>query len=269
MDEYTRTNLAHWDELVPIHRDSEFYDLPGFRAGRCSLDPVEVSEIGDVRGKRLLHLQCHFGMDTLSWARRGAEVTGVDFSGEAVTLARQLAGELEIPATFVQSDIYELPQHLEGEWDIVYTAAGALYWLHSMPEWARIAARYVRPGGFLYVREIHPVGLTFDDARGDTELVVRYPYFGDGEAQRWESEAGYASGATPRQHRVTYEWNHTLGEIVSAVCAAGLRLEFLHEFPQLGYQALGSMVKDAEGEWRVPGKERAAPFQFSLKALKR
>ncbi len=268
MDDYTRANLAHWDELVPLHCDSAFYDLEGFKRGACSLRPVEVAEMGAVEGKSLLHLQCHFGMDTLSWARRGARVTGVDFSGEAIRLARNLSEELQIPAAFVESDLYALRETLKGSWEIVYTGGGALCWLRDIREWARIVAHFLQPGGFLYLREIHPAGLIFDDERQDGELVARYPYFGTGEPERWEDEQSYAAGPAPRKHLVTYEWPHTLGQVVTAVCEAGLRLEYLHEFPDQCFGQLAAMQRRDDGTYYVPGKENAAPFQFSLKATK-
>ena len=156
MDEYTQANRRHWDEIVPIHAGSEFYDVGSFKAGKSKLKPVELEELGDVRGKTMLHLQCHFGLDTLSWAREGAIVTGADFSGQAIETARALAAETGVEARFVVSDLYALPENLEGQFDIVFTSYGAIYWLPDIRRWAQIAAHFVRPGGTFYIVEFHP-----------------------------------------------------------------------------------------------------------------
>src|SRR5205823_6481205 len=163
MDEYIEANRKHWDELVSIHVKSAFYTVDSVRQGRTSLHPLEIEELGDVRGKRLLHLQCHFGLDTLSWARLGAAVTGADFSDEAIRTARELASELQIPATFVLSNLYDLPGALDGQFDVVYTSHGVLGWLPDIAGWARVAAHFVKPGGFFYVAEIHPVAQVFEN----------------------------------------------------------------------------------------------------------
>src|SRR5438874_1743175 len=147
MDEYRKSNLQLWNEWTSIHEKSEFYHLEAFKAGKSSLSDLEIKELGDVAGKSLLHLQCHFGKDTLSWARLGANVTGADFSDRAIALARSLSSELNISATFVRSDIYDLRRALSGEFDIVYTGGGALNWLPDMGRWAQVAAHFLRPGG--------------------------------------------------------------------------------------------------------------------------
>ncbi len=157
MNEYIEVNQRHWDEVVPIHVASELYDVASFKAGLSSLMPIELNEVGHVRGKALLPLQCHFGLDTLSWARAGASVTGIDFSRQAVEAARELATELNIEASFVESNIYDLPQVLQDQFDVVFTSYGALLWLPDIVRWARVAASYVKPGGFLYVVEGHPM----------------------------------------------------------------------------------------------------------------
>ncbi|MCZ7544594.1 MAG: class I SAM-dependent methyltransferase [Anaerolineae bacterium] len=159
MDErdYMESNRALWDEWTGIHAKSAFYDLEGFKAGRLSLDRVAREGLGDVTGKRLLHLQCHFGMDTLSWARLGAEVTGVDFSEKAIALARALSAELSIPARFVCANIYDLPAALDGAFDIVFTSGGVLYWLPDLVRWAEIVAHYLRPGGTFFLADSHPL----------------------------------------------------------------------------------------------------------------
>ena len=148
--EWREANRASWDERVPIHASGEFYDVAGFRSGQERLRPFEISEVGDVTGKELVHLQCHFGIDTLSWARRGARVVGLDFSAPAIGEARRLAAELGLDADFVRSDVYDAPGSLGGrDFDVVYTGLGAINWLPDIRRWAGVAAALVRPGGFL------------------------------------------------------------------------------------------------------------------------
>lgn len=267
MDQYLLQNQAHWNDLVPIHERSAFYDVEGFRAGRCTLKSIEREEVGDVAGKSLLHLQCHFGMDTLSWARLGARVTGVDFSAPAIQRARALARELGIEARFVHSDLYSLPEGLDGTFDIVFTSYGVLCWLPDLTRWAAVIARFLRPGGTFYIVEGHPAADLFDDTRDILPLQVAYAYFHD-EPLRWDEDGSYADRDARVEHTVTYEWTHGLGDVVSALAGAGLRIEFLHEFPFSMYRKLPGMEEHEDGFWWLNGGERLAPFLFSLKATK-
>jgi 2-polyprenyl-3-methyl-5-hydroxy-6-metoxy-1,4-benzoquinol methylase len=162
VNEYIKYNENLWNHWTDLHAKSEWYDLEGFKAGRLSLGDIEREVLGDVAGKSLLHLQCHFGLDTLSWARLGARVTGVDFSEKAISLARALGSELEIPATFVRSNIYDLPDNLSGQFDIVFTSYGVLWWLPDIKEWAKVVAHFLRPGGTFLLVEFHPLASVFD-----------------------------------------------------------------------------------------------------------
>ena len=270
-------NRERWDDLVPVHVASRGYDLEGFLRGEKALYPVEVEEVGEVRGKSLLHLQCHFGMDTLSWARLGAKVTGLDFSGPAVEQAQALAKQLGIEdARFVQANVYDAPAVLQEKFDIVYTGIGALCWLPDIRGWAKVVAELLAPGGFLYVYEGHPVLWAVDDERPDKALVLRYPYFETPEPMEFESEGTYVD-APPLPKRTTYEWNHGLGEIVTSLIEAGLQLEFLHEHREVAWQALPWMTSSEpvpEGiahsrrkAWRLPPEQESiVPLMYSLKA---
>ena len=177
MDDYLKANRENWNERTPIHARSEFYDVEGFKAGRSTLTSIELEEVGEVAGRSLLHLQCHFGLDTMSWARLGAKVTGVDFSDQAIALARSLSKETGIEADFVLSDIYELPDVLDEQYDIVFTSFGVLNWLPDLKKWAQVIARFLKPGGTFYIVEFHPFADVFDEESDAVELRLHYPYF--------------------------------------------------------------------------------------------
>lgn len=260
-------NRARWDEVTPIHARSAFYDVAGFKAGRSTLHALERAELGDVAGKRLLHAQCHFGLDTLSWARLGAQVTGVDFSPAALALARDLATETGLAARFIEANVYALPDELAGQFDIVFTSHGVLCWLPDLPRWAAALARCLAPGGVFYLMENHPLLNIFANERDVTGFTVAHSYFHQTEPVRWEPDGSYADPTVP----VTcpaYEWTHSLSDVVNAVLGAGLRLEFLHEFPVSAWACLPFMTQDADGWWRLRPNDPALPLLFSLRASK-
>lgn len=267
MEEFVRSNKNLWDNWAEIHARSAYYDVEGFKSGESRLKPLELAELGDVAGKSLLHLQCHFGLDTLSWARSGAEVTGVDFSERAVELARSLAQELDLAARFIRSDIYGLPEVLHGEFDIVFTSYGVLYWLPDLSRWAKVVAHFLKPGGTFYIAEFHPFAAVFEN-EGVADLQPAYPYFHGPEPLRFETHGSYAEPETDFRG-VEYGWDHPLGEIVNALLGSGLRLEYLHELPYSFEQRFPFMERDDEGRWRLPGKlDGMIPLLFSLKATK-
>ena len=272
MDDALRANRDLWDAWTGIHTASEFYDVPSFRDGRqpIRLAGYEREEIGPVAGKSLLHLQCHFGLDTLSWARLGANVTGADFSERAVESARALAAEIGVPATFVLSNLYDLPDALEGEFDIVYTSRGVLGWLPDVAGWARVAAHFVRPGGTFYVTEIHPTAQVFEnDGVAPGELRLAYPYWSHAEPLTFDVHGSYADpDAATDPTLVEHGWDHSLGEIVTALIDAGLRIEFLHEFDFCEWK-LDFLVEGDDGRWRLPdGTKGQLPLFFSIRATK-
>lgn len=270
MDDPFRVNRDWWNEAVEIHVRSqgpEGYDVDGFRRGRSSLLPVERAEVGDVRGKRLLHLQCHFGLDTLSWARLGADVTGVDFSEKGIEWARKLATEVQVPARFLLSNVYDLPDSLQDEFDIVFSSYGAINWLPDIADWARIAARFLRPGGFLYLIDAHPFARVFDDEATATDLRFAVSYWRPGPF-RIEEDGTYADKDAHFEHRTTLEFSHSMGAIVDAVINAGLRLEFLHEFPFCAWEIFPFMDRGDDGYYRLRGEGERIPLLFSLRARK-
>ena len=266
---YVEANRRNWDERVPIHRRSAFYDVAGFLAGRNVLEPGEAEEVGHVAGKSLLHLQCHFGMDTLSWARLGAEVTGLDFSPEAVRAARELAAEAGLGGEFVQANVYDAVEALPGRtFDVVYTGQGALNWLPDMEAWAATAARLVAPGGCFYLFEFHPFGDVFDDEAPDA-LRIRYPYFPRTEPLYFDDPGTYTDAEAKTVHNDSYEWPHSLGEVISALAASGLTIEFLHEFDHLMWKGMECMAPGEEPNiWVIPEHRESVPLMYSIRARK-
>ncbi|HNG92665.1 MAG TPA: class I SAM-dependent methyltransferase [Acidobacteriota bacterium] len=264
----TTTNLRRWNELVAIHAQSKFYDLEGFKAGNTSLRPLEIEEVGDVEGKTLLHLQCHFGMDTLSWARRGAQVTGVDFSDKAIELARSLSAELGLNARFICSNVYDVPAVLNEQFDVVFTSYGVLVWLHDYDRWAQIVAGALKPGGTFYIAEIHPFPYVFDEASTTDAFRLKYPYFWAPEPVECLTEGTYTDRTAEIQETTEYCWIYNLGDIVTALIKVGLHIEFLHEFPFCVYQAFPFMQQSEDGWWRMPDHQTSLPFLFSIRARK-
>lgn len=270
MDERADPNRAWWDERVAGHVESDFYDVAGFRAGGSHLRPFELEEVGDVTGKRLVHLQCHFGLDSMSWARAGASVRGLDFSAPAVDAAAGLAHELGIDASFVQADVYDAVAALDGErFDIVYTGLGALNWLPDLPRWAGVVAALLKPGGFLYLSEFHPLTWVF----ADDEPVLELDYFHNPEGERFgDGEQGsYADLDVPTRNNATVEWAHPLADVVSAVLGAGLTLEALSEhdytlFPRFSYLIEDRDYLSAGSVYRQPDDRPKLPLMYSLRA---
>lgn len=269
MDEYRRSNLELWNNWAQLHFGSMTYDVEGFKAGKNSLGPIELGELGDVSGKTLLHLQCHFGKDTMSWARLGATVTGVDFSDKAIEIARRLSAELSIPAAFVRSDIYALPAALSGQFDIVFTSYGAICWLNDLDEWARIAANYLKPGGVFYIAEFHPFLMVFEDTEDKQHLKTTYPY-SSAEPLRFETQGSYA--APDADYRgVEYGWNHSMGDIINALIKAGLQIEFLHEHHVSVDGGTFKALEPTGNGWfqlKDPVERAAIPLMFSIRAHK-
>ena len=266
MNEYMEANRAHWDEVTPIHVASRFYDVDSFRKNPDSLNALEVSEVGDVRGKSLLHLQCHFGMDSISWAKRGARVTGIDFSSAAIEQARALAAEVGAAVRFVHANIYDLPLNLEGQFDVVFTSYGALIWLPDKPAWARIAAQFVKPGGVFYIAEFHPITHTLWGSGDDVRMVS--PYFAPETPPMSDSGETYTDRTVPIENRRTYEFLYTLGDVVTALADAGLRIEFLHEFPYMTYQFNSFTHVAQDGLVRMKQHDGSVPLMFSIRATK-
>lgn len=273
MKEFIEDNREHWEELAALHLETDYYNVEGFLDGESTLDPIETTELGNVEGYSLLHLQCHFGLDTLSWARRGADVTGVDISMEAVEAAQELAIEAELAdqARFVQSDVYELDgdeSPIEGEkFDIVYTSFGVLFWLPDLEEWADIVEQFIQSGGTFYLIDHHPFTNTLGEDSTAENLRVDYPYFRE-RISYDATETGSYAGIGPEElkHGPTHGWSHSIGEIVSVLCQSGLCIEFLHEYAWSTYKAIDAMENQGDGRYALPKLKHNLPFVFSLRA---
>lgn len=268
--DWLEANRANWDERVAYHIDTPTYDMTEIRAGRGRLCTIEQRELGDVTGKRILHLQCHFGRDTLVLAQQGAEVVGLDFSGAAVEAARTLAAELGLDhrSRFVQANVYDAPSILDGKaaFDIVYVTWGSLCWLPDIAGWARVVAHFLKPGGWLYLADAHPAAMVLEDLdpQGGREPVLFLPYFVDGVIIE-DDPTDYANKEARLVNSVTHEWLHPLSAILSGIAKAGLRLEWFHEHPEIPWRMFADLVPVGGGLYRWP-KEQWMPLAFSLRA---
>lgn len=266
-------NRAKWDERVAVHLQSTDYDLGPLRVGRGRLNAVDEAEIGAVKGLRVLHLQCHFGADTLCLAQRGATVVGLDFSGAAIEAAQALAVELGLAdrARFVQADLYDAPAAIPepGSFDLVYTSWGTICWLPDVRRWAEIVALFLKPGGRFYYADAHPAALVFDDLDRLADGRPGYfaPYF-QREALVLTDHRDYADPAARLQNTTDVEWMHPLSDILGSLIAAGLSLDWLHEHAQLPWRMFEMLVKKDDGDWHWPDRPWL-PLAVSLQATRR
>jgi ubiquinone/menaquinone biosynthesis C-methylase UbiE len=277
-------NKSLWDSRVQSHAASTFYDVPGFLSGKCTLNPAEVDALGDVSGKTLLHLQCHFGLDTLSWARRGAKVTGMDFSGAAIVKARELAAQAGLPATFIEADVYSLPEVLHEKFDIVFTSYGAVTWLPDMEKWADVVRHFLKPGGKFCIAEVHPSWY----ALNWETYQLEYPYFNSGKAFEETATGSYVdhgseklevksekstagseklevksekSTDSPTDHfslstvHLEYFWCHSLSGIIRPLLQRGIRILDFQEFPYSYYNCFPNLIEARPGQWVPKGLE--------------
>jgi SAM-dependent methyltransferase len=267
LKDYTDKNRELWDKWTPIHRASEFYDVEGFLKGRCTLGQLDRDGVGDVSGKSLLHLQCHFGLDTLSWARYGADVVGVDFSPVAIETARGLSIESGLEAEFICCDVFDVREKLARKFDVVFTSGGVIAWLPDLKPWGRVIADSLVDGGIFFVRDFHPFAYTLDDVEGAVKPLVRYPYFNPVRPLRFEDQGTYADLSADITS-VSYEWPHSISEIIASLLDAGLRLDSLHEFPYSTYKSHPFLVQGEDNNWRYPGIDGGLPLMFSIRARK-
>ena len=260
--DYKEINKKVWNKRTDVHVDSEFYANESFVKGRNSLNSIELELLGDLTGKSVLHLQCHFGQDTISLTRLGAEATGVDLSGNATNIAKELAIETGSSATFVCCDIYDLPKYLNEEYDIVFTSYGTIGWLPDIDKWAAIVNRYLKPGGRFVFVEFHPVVWMFDDDFDN----VKYSYFNASPIIE-TNEGTYADDdGSLRQECVS--WNHGVGEVVTSLLAKGLVLNSFTEYDYSPYDCFNKTVEVAPGKFRIKHLEDKLPMLYAVVATK-
>jgi SAM-dependent methyltransferase len=266
-------NQASWDERAPAHAASPDYAVQRFGVDPAFLSDVvrfDLPRLGDISGLRGVHLQCHIGTDTVSLTRLGARMTGLDFSPAALAEARQVAALAGSAAGFVLGDVYQAADLLgQGQFDLVFTGIGALCWLPDIRRWAGVVGALLRPGGRLFLREGHPMLWALADPRPDGLLVVEYPYFEREEPVVWDEGGTYVQTDATFTHNVTHEWNHGLGEIISALIGAGLELTAFTEHDSVPWEALpGQMERIGGGEWRLADRPWRLPHSYTLQAVK-
>lgn len=259
---YLEVNKALWNARTKLHIGSAFYDMDGFLTGASSLKDIELALLGDLKGKSLLHLQCHFGQDSLSLARMGAKVTGVDLSDEAIATAQELAADTALDADFICSDIYDLPRHLDKQFDVVFTSYGTIGWLPDLTKWAAIVSRYLKPDGQFIFAEFHPAVWMFDN----DFAYVQYSYF-NREAIVEMEEGTYTDKSAPIKMK-SIGWNHSIDEVLQNLIDAGLNIRRFAEFDYSPYNCLSKMVEVAPGKWQIQGMEGKLPLVYALQAVK-
>jgi len=261
-NKYFDTNKATWNEKVKIHAKSDMYDLEAFKNGKNSLMSYELEALGDVKGKSLLHLQCHFGQDTLSWSRLGAKCVGVDLSDEGIKLAKELNNQIQLEAEFVCCNVLDTSQYVKDTFDIVFTSYGVIGWLPDLKPWGKMIAERLNKGGTFFIAEFHPIVWMFDYLDG--KQVMKYGYMQD-EAIYEEYEGTYANTDSKMVSK-EYGWNHGLGEVINALTEAGLHIDYLNEYNESPYDVLPDLIQTENGMFKT--KDELYPLIFTLKATK-
>ena len=262
MRKYSAVNRDLWDRWTKLHAGSAFYNVAAFRAGALTLKWLDHDRVGDVGGKDLLHLQCHFGLDTLSWARLGARVTGVDFSDAAIRLAQSLAAEQKLTARFICASVLDLPIR-DNTFDVVYTSYGVLPWLSDLKRWARSIARCLRPGAELHLIEFHPLADMLDEAG----RCIALPYFESEKPALYPVRGSYADPDAPFEHD-SYQWAHSLSETLNAIWSAGLRITSFAEYPYSPYNCYPFLEEVGFDRWSVRGRAVEVPLTYAVTAVK-
>lgn len=259
--EYIDINKKLWNIKTEIHYNSDFYDNDSFIKGKDSLNPIEIGLLGDIKGKRILHLQCHFGQDTISLARHGALPTGIDFSENAIKKAKKLNESLETNANFIQSDIYKLPEILDEKFDIVFTSYGVIGWLPNMSKWAKIIKQYLKPGGEFIMVEFHPIVWMFNN----DFKTIEFNYM-DSSPIIEELEGTYTDWQAQIREK-SISWNHGLSTVIDSLIKTGLSITDFKEYNYSPYDCFENTVKTEDRKFKIKGLEDKIPMIYSLKAL--
>jgi len=262
MQDYIKINQKLWDDKTPYHVNSDFYDIESFLNGRNSLNSIELELLGDVAGKSLLHLQCHFGQDTLSLARMGAQVTGIDLSSTSIHAALELAAKIQMDANFVNCDVYSVPKTINTEFDVVFTSYGTIGWLPNMQQWAQVVYDSLKPGGEFIFAEFHPIVWMFD-----TKFKkIDYAYFNHGEIVE-EYTGTYTDFSAPIQNKAV-NWNHHLSEVIDALLQTGLHITTFKEFDYSPYNCFENTIESEPGKFQIKNLQGMIPMVYALKAVK-
>lgn len=261
--DYIAINKKSWNNRTDVHVDSDFYDVKSFIEGKSSLNEIELNLLGDVKGKSILHLQCHFGQDSISLSRMGAEVTGVDLSDKAIAKGKELAAQLGTSTEFICSDVYDLPNHLDKKFDIVYTSYGTIGWLPDLDKWAKVIAHFLKPGGQFIFVEFHPVVWMFDDAFQN----VAYNYFNAGPIVETESGTYADREAALKEEYVM--WNHGLAEVLTSLLQNGLQLTAFQEFDYSPYNCFKHTIEIAPKKYRIAHMDDKLPMVYALSTIKK
>ncbi len=262
-EDYKAVNRSLWNTQTDVHIHSAMYDVAGFLQGRSTLKPIELGLLGNLSGQSVLHLQCHFGMDTLSLLGAGAQhVTGIDLADQAIAKANELAQQLHLAdrANFVCTDLYSLPDHLAGQFDVVFTSYGVISWLPDLARWAQVVKHFLKPGGRFVMVEFHPVLWLLDD----DDQSIRYPYFNKGVIEL-DEEVSYADRETKFQER-SHNWNHSLADVIGNLLDQGLTMSHFQEYDYSPYNCFTNMIEPAPGQFQFKKYPGIIPMLFSLVA---
>ncbi|MBF6640987.1 class I SAM-dependent methyltransferase [Flavobacterium sp. J49] len=261
--DYISINKATWNNKTDVHIASEFYDVEGFLKGKSTLNDIELSLLGDVTGKKILHLQCHFGQDTMSLARMGAKVTGLDLSDKAIERAREFAQKLNLDASFVCCDIYEAPNFINEKFDLVFTSYGTIGWLPDLGKWANVISHFLKPNGKFIMADFHPVVWMYDN---DFKEVF-YSYFNIEPII--EEETGTYADTEAELHSKTVGWNHPISEILNSLLQSGLELNQFNEYDYSPYNCFNQTEEFEKGKFRIKHFENKIPMVYSILATKK
>jgi SAM-dependent methyltransferase len=257
---YIEINRRSWNDRVDAHLNSAFYDLEGFLKGNTSLNEIEINLLGDIKDKSVLHLQCHFGQDTISLERQGAKVTGVDLSDKAIESARKLSEITRTNSRFICCDIYDLPNHLTDKFDIVFTSYGTIGWLPDLDKWAKIISSFLNPGGKFYLIEFHPVVWMFDD----NFEKIGYNYFNTGAIV--ETQSGTYADRNAEISGEYIMWNHSMSEVVNSLLKNGLEIRSLDEFDYSPYNCFKETIEAEPKKFRIKHLDNKIPMVYAIVA---
>jgi 2-polyprenyl-3-methyl-5-hydroxy-6-metoxy-1,4-benzoquinol methylase len=260
---YLAINKQSWNNRTDAHLKSAFYDLDGFLKGKSSLNDIELNLLGNIEGKSILHLQCHFGQDTISLSQLGAEITGVDLSDKAIESAKSIASQMNSTAKFICCNIYDLPNHLEQKFDIIFTSYGTITWLPDLQEWAKLISNYLKPEGRFIFAEFHPVVWMFDD----NFETVAYNYFNSGPILETESGTYADRNAEIIQQYVC--WNHSMAEVISALITNGLEIKTFQEFDYSPYNCFNKTIEFEPGKYRIEHLDDKIPMVYAIEATRK